>query len=171
VPSPSSSPARLTGAEIRSRFEGLTSFLWRWGDVTARDSGAKTRARLLEFRVEAPGEGLPPDVVALYREYYAATTGRVWELAKYTYEYLDLRRGWRLAYHLHDVGGLRRAPHAHCGAATSLPDGPSGAEPSEHLRSIEYDLREAHRAFMRLYAADVAPDCEHFLPLAVSRGQ
>jgi hypothetical protein len=167
--------SRLTDGEVRARFDGLTGFLWRWGDVTATDAGGRTRSRLLEFRLVAPGEGLPPEVLALYREYFAATSDGAWGLAKYAYEYLDLRRGLRLAYHLHDLGGRSGVAHAHCQPATALAVEPPGegraesSDPARHLRSIEYDLREAHREFMRLYAADVAPDCDRFLPLGISR--
>lgn len=66
---------------------------------------------------------------------------------------------------MHDLAGSRRVMHAHCEPATDIPE----TERSAHLRAVEYELREAHAAFMRLYAAELAPDCEGFLPLAVDR--
>jgi len=142
----------------------MSAHLDHWGDVTVRDVGQSHGRRLLEFEVIAPGHALEPEAKALFREYYRRESG-TWNLAKYTYEYLDLVRSWRLAYHFHQVAGVSTFAHAHCEHATEF----ASAEGSNHLRAVEYDLREANAEFMRFYAADRAPDCASFLPLQLDR--
>lgn len=143
----------------------MLAHLEHWGDVVARNLGAGRNRRLIEFRLEAPGDDLEADIRGLYREYYTTVEPNRWELEKYTYEYLDLARSARLAYHLHDLAGRRLVPHAHCETADDIPE----IERSPHLRAIEYGLREAHAEFMRLYAAELEPDCAGYLPLAIDR--
>ena len=121
---------------------------------------------MVEFQLTAPGDELPVEVLALFREYYRRTADGPWELDKYTYEYLDASHGTRLGYHMHDLGPARHVPHAHCEEAADIPD----AERSDHLRAVELDVLEAHAEFMRLWASERAPDCSGYLPLAVPRG-
>jgi len=155
----------LTASEIRARFERIVSHLDHWGDVVAKDIGRARRRRLLEFSVVAPGGGLATEARELFREYYELKRSGMWEMMKYTYEYLDVARGARLAFHFHRLGDGKRVAHAHCGDAREIPDD----EGSAHLRAVEYELREAHDVFMRHWAAGEAPDCESFLPLEVDR--
>ncbi len=155
----------LTDSQVRSRFEGLVRHLDHWGDVVASDEGRNHDRRLLTWGLVAPGGGLSPEVRARYREYFRMTSGGDWELIKHTYEYLDIGRGSRLAFHLHDLPGRTQVPHAHCESASDIPE----AERSPHLRSTEYELREAHHEFMTLYASERAPDCSRFLPLEIDR--
>lgn len=155
----------LTDAQVRARFNGVIQHLDHWGDVIAIDSGSRRQRRLLEFEMLAPGGGLAIEAQAVFREYYQRTSSDEWDAAKYTYEYLDRVRGWRLAFHMHDLAGSPRVMHAHCEPAFDIPD----TERSEHLRAIEFELREAHAEFMRLYAAELAPDCAGYLPLAIDR--
>ena len=155
----------LTDAKIKKRFERLTDFLDAWGDLRASDVGGARDRRLLEFALEAPGEALPVQVKARYREYYRRGP-RGWDIRKYTYEYLDVSRAQRLAYHLHDFGRRSLVAHAHCESAIDLGD----EETSHHLRATELDLREAHEEFMSLWASNVPPDCARFRPLEVERG-
>lgn len=155
----------LTDAEVRARFERIIRHLDHWGDVVATDSGRRRDRRLLEFSVLAPGGGLIAEAKELFREYYRRSSSGDWEVVKYTYEYLDIQRSRRLAFHVHDLAGRKRVAHAHCEDSTDIPE----TERSAHLRAIEYEAREAHAVFMRLYAAGVAPDCDDFLPLEVDR--
>ena len=155
----------FTPSQLTRRVDRLQDYLDAWGDLSIRDIGAAGDVRLVEFLVDAPGSDLPTDVRLLYREYYRRAGRGRWHIAKYTYEYVDLRSGRRLAYHLHDLLPRRLVPHAHCGSAVV----DASQEPREHFRAVEYDLREAHEAFMRLYAADLDPDCAAFLPLDVDR--
>ncbi len=156
--------AALTSGEIRTRRDGLSDFLDAWGDLRVSDLGGLGTRRSLEFALEAPGQGLPTDVKVRYSEYYRRTSGD-WDITKYHYEYFDIGRGKRLAYHLHDIGPRRMVPHAHCEDSTEL----ASQEDAHHLRAVELDLREAHQQFMKLYASDSAPDCAEFLPLEISR--
>lgn len=153
-----------TGRQLDDRLARIASHLAHWGDVSVRDLGQSRERRLLEFLLIAPGHALEPEAKALFREYYRRH-GADWNVAKYTYEYLDLNRSWRLAYHLHEVAGGSTVAHAHCEPATEF----ASAEGSNHLRAVEYDLREANAEFMRLYASDRAPDCASFLPLQLDR--
>jgi hypothetical protein len=155
----------LSSGGVRDRFDRLTSHLDHWGDVIARDIGAATGRRLLEFQLLAPGGVLSTEVEALFREYYQRNRAGGWDILKYTYEYLDLVRSWRLAFHLHPLGGRSKVAHAHCGPGAVHWAG----EPSVHLRAIEYELREANAEFMRLYASGRPPECSAFLPMSVNR--
>ena len=154
----------FTEGQVRNRRERLADFLDAWGDLQVLDLGGDRDRRLLEFSLEAPGHDLPVEARARYREYFRRRGGR-WHLAKYHYEYVDIARGARLAYHLHDIGPRRLVAHAHCddASALSIDEGP------HQLRAVELDLREVHMQFMRLYASGVPPDCAAFLPLEIRR--
>lgn len=156
----------LTAGQLNDRFDRLVGYLDHWGDVDARDLGAARSRRVLEFELVAPGHDLTREVKALFREYYGRNSAGDWEIAKYTYEYIDLVRSWRLAYHLHSLGGTALISHAHCEPGTDF----ATVEGAGHLRAVEYDLREANAEFMRLYAGDRPPDCDSFRPLRVDRG-
>ena len=155
----------LSSAQLERRVDKLTDFLADWGDLVVTDLGERTARRRIEFYLESPGSDLPTDVKTRYREWYTRTGSGSWEFDKYTYEYLDVRHRKRLAYHLHDLGGLVRVPHAHCEDASTIGD----EETPHHLRAVPYDLREAHDRFMTLYAAEQLPDCSSMLPLPISR--
>jgi hypothetical protein len=157
---------RLSDGQVRRRRDRLADFLDAWGDVRVLDLGSDRDRRLLELALEAPGHDLPVDVRARYREHYRRTRAGDWCLARYGYEYLDVRRGARLAYHLHAIGPRRMVPHAHCEDASEL----ATREGKHHLRAVEVDLGEAHLLFMQLYASDSPPDCAAFLPLEIRRG-
>lgn len=156
----------LSPGQLRRRRDKIQDFLDVWGDLEVNDLGASTDRRLNEFIVHSPGQDLADEVVTRYREYYDITESGDWLLVKYTYEFLDLVHGRRLAFHLHDIGRRRLVPHAHCESVDTFDD----AEGPHHLRAIELELREAHSEFMRLYASGSRPDCDRFLPLDVPRG-
>jgi hypothetical protein len=156
--------AEFTEGQVRDRRGRLADFLDAWGDLQVLDLGGDRDRRLLEFSLEGPGHDLPVEIRARYGEHYRRRGGR-WLLAKYHYEYLDIARGARLAYHLHDIGPRRLVAHAHCDDATTL----ATHEGKHQLRAVELDLREVHMEFMRLYASDVPPDCASFLPLEIRR--
>lgn len=156
----------LSPGQLRRRRDKIQDYLDVWGDLEVNDLGASTDRRLVEFILHAPGQDLPDEVVTRYREYYGITEGGDWLLAKYAYEFLDVVHERRLAYHLHDIGRRHLVPHAHCDGVGTLDD----AESPHHLRAVEFELREAHTEFMRLYASGSRPDCEAFLPLEVPRG-
>ena len=155
----------LAPGQLRRRRDRIADYLDVWGDLTIDDAGEATGWRRLEYLVRAPGHDLPDEVVVRHRESYRMTKRGDWLIAKYTYEYLDLLRGRRLAYHMHDLGRRQRVPHAHCGAADSLDDD----DDRDHLRAVELDSREAHTIFMQIYASGSELDCSSFLPLDVSR--
>lgn len=157
---------QLTEGEVRARLEGITAHLDHWGDVVPTDAGRRGPRRLLEFRFVAPGEDLPVEVTAVFREYLRRSRAASWELFKYTYEYLDRVRMRRLAYHMHSLGRTTPVVHAHCEDAADIPDEERGS----HFRAVEVDLLEAHQTFMRLWASESAPDCSSLHPLAISRG-
>jgi hypothetical protein len=94
----------LTGGELRRRRDRLADYLDAWGDLRVNDLGSGGTLRLLQFALEAPGESLPIEVRAVYREFYSRRRDGDWDIAKYTYEYLDLSCTKRLAYHPHDLG-------------------------------------------------------------------
>jgi hypothetical protein len=63
----------------------------------------------------------------VYREYYSRRRDGDWDIAKYTYEYLDLSRTKRLAYHLHNLGTRRRVPRG-CERIAELASGRGAGE-------------------------------------------
>ena len=144
----------------------MARHLEHWGDVRAIDRGAMRGRVLLELELAAPGRDLAREARALFREYYDRDRSGDWEFVKYTYDYLDLVGSWRLGYHFHAIGGSVPVAHAHCERGAKF----TTAEPAEHFRATEYDLREANAAFMRLHAAGRAPDCADLLPLEIHRG-
>lgn len=156
----------LTTGQLKTRLHQVARHLEHWGDLRARDDGITRRRALLAFDLAVPARDVSPDVRALYREYYDRDRTGTWTLVKYTYEYADLVRSWRLGYHLHSVGDGPPVAHAHCEPGDGIP----GTEGAHHFRSLEYDLREADALFMRLYAAGLPPDCDELLPLVVNRG-
>lgn len=158
----------LTEGQVNARRDRLTAFLDAWGDLVATDTGRETNRRLLEFSLECPGLDLPAEIKVRYREYLDRGRDGGWTIEKYTYEYLDVARSKRLAYHLHDIGSVRGVPHAHCEDARMLPNGAAG-ERAHQLRAIELDLREAHDEFMTWWASDRSPDCSRFRPIEISR--
>ena len=162
---PAVSFVSLTGSQVLTRFNRIVDHLDHWGDVIARDAGRATERRMLEFAVLAPGGGLAVEVRELFREHYARNRAGDWDIVKYTYEYLDISHSARLAFHVHDIGARKRVAHAHCEESVDIPD----EERSAHLRSVEYEIREAHDAFMHLYAAGGTPDCTGYLPLEIDR--
>jgi len=155
----------LAPGQLRRRRDRIGDHLDAWGDLRVADDGAGRDRRRIEFALEAPGDGIPVEIKARYREYYRLQSSGDWLIAKYHYEYLDVVRGKRLAYHMHDIGLRKLVPHAHCEPATELLE----METPHRLRAIELDVREAHKEFMVLYASEREPDCEAFLPLEVPR--
>ncbi len=150
--------AALTSGEFRKRRDRLIDFLDAWGDLRVKDLGAGGARRLLDFELEAPGQALPAEVKVRYSEYYRRNARGHWDLAKYHYEFFDVDRGKRLAYHLHDIGSRKLVPHAHCEDSTD----PTTEEGPHHLRAIVLDLREAHERFMKLYAAELPQTALNF---------
>lgn len=130
------------------------------GDLEVEDAGKAGSRRHLGFRAEAPGSGLSTEALFRYEEWFRRDGAGAWALAKYQYDYVDLGRGARLAYHRHAIGPLSDVIHAHCEA----PDRPPAAD---HFRAYELDLLEAHEEFVRLYAAEEPIDCRGLRPLAV----
>ncbi len=155
----------LAEGQLRRRRDRLGDFLDAWGDLTIDDAGESAGRRRLEFVLHAPGHDLADEIVVRYREYYGRTRVGDWLLAKYAYEYLDIARKRRLAFHMHPISSRPLMPHAHCEDADGLADD----EGRHHLRAVELDLREAHETFMRLYASEAGPDCDSYLPLVVNR--
>jgi len=158
----------LTDGQLNARRDRLTGFLDAWGDLAVTDLGRETGSRLLEFALECPGVSLPVEVKVRYREYYGRGGAGGWAIAKYHYEYFDVVRSKRLAYHLHDIRSRTLVPHAHCEDATGLP-AERAAEGPHQLRAVELDLREAHEEFMALWASDRGPDCSGFRALEIRR--
>lgn len=157
--------ASLTRGELRQRRDRLTDLLDAWGDLVVRDQGEGRGVRLVEYTLTAPGSDLPVDVVTVYREYYRRDAAGGWLIDKYTYEYRDVRRRRRLAYHVHDIEPDKQVAHAHCGALGASDE----PEDGHHLRATEVDLPEAHQEFMRIYGAGTVPDCGAFRPLRIQR--
>ena len=155
----------LTKGRLNARFARMLRHLEHWGDVEAHDRGASGQLRVFEFQLDTPADG-PTEARAFFQERYERTASAGWELVQYAYDYVDLDRRWRQAFHLHPIGGPSSIAHAHCEPGLDL----RRDESPRHFRAVEYDLREANALFMRLYADGRSPACDELLPLEIDRG-
>ncbi|MBA3876444.1 MAG: hypothetical protein C0498_05825 [Anaerolinea sp.] len=127
------------------------------GDVTIHDTGRVAPERAIRFELDAPEHGLAATGRFRYGEVFRRD-GDGWILESYTYDYIDLERGGRRAYHRHDLPGRSSVFHEHCR--------PPGGRPSiSHFRSYDVDLIEAHEEFAMSYASETAIDCTGLRPL------
>lgn len=127
------------------------------GDVTIDDTGKADPERAMLFELEAPGHYLAAEGRFRYREVFRRD-GDGWVLISYIYDYLDLERGGRRAYHWHDLPGRSGVFHEHCRP-------PSGRPSISHFRSYDVDLFEAHEEFAMSYASETSIDCMGLRPL------
>ncbi len=135
----------------------IVAILDRLGDVTIDDTGKSAPGRAIRFALDAPRRPLSALGRFRYREVFRRD-GDGWILMSYTYDYLDLERGGRRAYHWHDLPGRSGVFHEHCR--------PPGDRPSiSHFRSYDVDLFEAHEEFAMSYASETAIDCAGLRPL------
>lgn len=148
---------RLSGQALGQRRATLTAKLDDLGDVTVDDNTARRRIRGLRITMIAPGGEMAMSAAFEYEEIYRHASTSQWELAGYAYEYRDVARGGRRAYHLHD--GVF---HAHC-------VDPTAHRRDHHYRAPEMDVYEAHDEFRRLYVTGLTVRCDDLRPALVRR--
>jgi hypothetical protein len=138
----------------------ILAILDRLGEVQIGDTGKAVPERAILFELDAPEHDLTATGRFRYREVFRRDgdgDGDGWILMSYTYDYLDLERGGRRAYHWHDLPGRSSVFHEHCR--------PPGARPSiSHFRSYDVDLFEAHEEFAMSYASETTIDCTRLRP-------
>lgn len=135
----------------------ILAILDRLGEVKIGDTGKAVPERAILFELDAPEHDLTATGRFRYREVFRRD-GDGWILMSYTYDYLDLERGGRWAYHWHALPGRSGVFHEHCRP-------PSGRPSVSHFRAYEVELLEAHEEFARLYASDSPIDCTGLRPL------
>ena len=115
-------------------------------------------ARLFRCDIAVPGYGVGTTATMTFDELWQRGRGG-WQLSEYLYEYRrEPGRSGRKAHHLHAVGGLGRAVHAHC----------EDPEPRHaHYRDVRITLLEAADDFARAEASGEL-DCDRLLPLLPS---
>ena len=127
------------------------------GDVTVADTGKAAPERAIRFELDAPRRPLAALGRFRYRETFSRDAAG-WMLSSYAYDYLDLERGGRRAYHRHDLPGRHAVLHEHCRP-------PAGRPSVSHFRAYQVDLLEAHDEFARLFASETPIDCTGLRPL------
>lgn len=135
----------LGDAEFDERLDRLASRFSGLGDLSVRLTKAEGELRRVSFRIDAPGIALPTLARFDYLEWYRRWAHR-WQLAKYRYDFHDLRRGGWAGFHLHDLWGRPRVAHLHCVR-------PDGSLADRHFYHYQVDILAAHADLERLYAA------------------
>ena len=135
----------------------IVAILDRLGDLIVIDGGKAAPERAVRFELDAPRRPLPAFGRFRYGEVFRRD-GVGWSLTSYTYDYLDVEHGGRLAYHWHSLPGRLAVHHLHCRP-------PAGRPSISHFRAYEVDLFEAHDEFTRLLASGTPIDCTGLRPL------
>ncbi len=152
---------QLTGHALHQRTTTIQSVLEAIGSVEFEDAGGQAAIRRQRWLVTVPGVlDLADEALLKYEEWFEAD-GRAWLLLRYHFDFFDLTRGGRFAYHLHDLPGRGVVPHIHCRPAGSEPKAAQVA----HYRAYEIDLLEAHERFAAILAAGAPIICVGLLPL------
>ena len=102
----------LAEAASNQRVVEMTARFDEIGETAARDEGAATGYRWLQWGAVAPYVGLELGRFQ-YDEYYQQQGGG-WAMVKYAYDFLEVRRDSRLAFHAHRVHRPEPTPHVHC---------------------------------------------------------
>lgn len=132
------------------------------GPIRSDDGGKLEGVRRFEVALDTPEPPLPARARFRYLEWWSRD-GHGWTLAKYQYEYIDLMRRGRLAYHRHDLAYGPDLLHIHCETS-------GGRRSSAHFRAYEVDVLEAHEEFAALYSNDRPISCAGLRPLRATEG-
>lgn len=146
----------LSEAAINQRAVEMTARFDDIGETVARDEGAATGYRWLQWGVVAPYAGLDLGRFQ-YDEYYQQQDGG-WAMVKYAYDFLDVRRESRLAFHAHPVYRQEPTAHAHC-------EPEQGKPAHHHYRFDELTIHEALEEHMKWWASDTDLTCADLRPL------
>lgn len=130
------------------------------GETFVRDEGASTGYRWLQWTSVAPYAGM--ELGRFQYDEYFERSGGGWAMIKYAYDFLEVVRNSRLAFHWHPVIDPRPTPHAHCE--------PRAGEPAhEHYRHVELTIHEALEEHVKWWASDIDLTCEGLRPLISER--
>ena len=126
------------------------------GETLVRDEGSATGYRWLQWGVVAPYAGLELGRFQ-YDEYYEQDGGG-WAMVKYAYDFLELTRNSRLAFHAHPVTREEATPHVHC-------EPEQGSPANHHYRFDELTIYEAVDEHMKWWASETDLSCAELRPL------
>lgn len=145
----------LSEAHINQRIVEVTARFDDIGETYIQDQGASTGYRWLQWSVVSPYAGAEQGRFQ-YDEYYQRDGGG-WAMVKYTYDFLEVVRNSRLAFHMHQV--LRPEPesHAHCEPEQGTPE-------YDHYRYIELSIHEAIEEHMTWWASGTDLTCDGLRP-------
>lgn len=147
----------ISEGDLNQRVVDMTARFDRLGETTIRDAGGATEYRWLQWIARCP---YPESEMARfqYDEYYERSDGG-WKMVKYEYDFIEVTRSSRLAFHLHPVTVPAPVSHAHCEPIL-------GSPAHEHYRYIELAVYEALEEHERWWATDTDLTCERLRPLA-----
>jgi hypothetical protein len=151
----------ISEAQINRRIVEITARFDDIGETYIQDDGASTGYRHLQWSVVSPYAGMEQGRFQ-YDEYYQADGGG-WEMVKSSYDFLEVRRGSRLAFHMHPVLDPECTPHVHCEPTTGSPE-------YDHYRFYELSIQEAIEEHMKWWASDTALSCDELRPLLKAAG-
>ena len=134
----------------------MTARFVRLGETTIRDEGSAQQYRWLQWLAVCPYPSLELGRFQ-YDEYYERSDGG-WQMVKYAYDFLELRRNAHLSIHYHPVTDPTPVSHAHCEPEVGNPE-------YEHYRYIELTIQEALEEHERWWATDTDLTCERLRPL------
>jgi hypothetical protein len=146
----------LAESSLNQRVVEMTARFDHIGETFVRDEGSATGYRWLQMTSIAPYAGM--ELGRFQYDEYFERSGGGWEMVKYAYDFLEVVRNSRLAFHWHPVMEPAQTPHAHCEPAAGDPE-------HEHYRFIELTMHEALEEHMRWWASDTELTCEGLRPL------
>ena len=130
------------------------------GETRFRDAGSATDFRSFQWLVVCPYAQL--ELARFQYDEYYERSGGGWQMVKYAYDFLEVKRNSRLSFHYHPVAEPSPVPHAHCEPEVGKPE-------HEHFRYIELTIREALEEHERWWATDTDLTCERLRPLIQGR--
>lgn len=146
----------VSEGNLNQRVVEMTARFDRLGETTIRDAGGATNYRWIQWIARSP---YPEGEMGRfqYDEYYERSDGG-WQMVKYEYDFLEMKRTSRLAFHMHPVAEPAPTPHAHCEPELGAPE-------HEHYRYIELTIYEALEEHEKWWATDTDLTCERLRPL------
>lgn len=145
----------VSEGDLNQRVVEMTARFDRLGETTIRDAGSATEYRWVQWLARCP---YPESEMARFQyDEYFERSGAGWQMVKYEYDFLEIARNSRLAFHMHPVNVSAATAHAHCEPELGNPK-------HEHYRYIELSIVEALEELVDWWATDTDLDCERLRP-------
>lgn len=147
---------RLSEASVNQRVVEMTARFDNIGETVVRDEGGATRYRWLQWAVVALYRGV--ELGSFQFDEYYERDGGGWAMVKYAYDFVEMTRSSRLAFHSHPLLRTEPTPHVHCEPELGHPA-------HDHYRFDELTIYEALEEHLKWWAADTDLTCEELRPL------